>query len=193
MTSAVAANQSAEAPLYRGVSEGTGLAAANLTRATPADESVEQMQSCECCGVTEECTSAYVARVRAVFCDRYVCGLCAEAVKEERGRLPSASMEEALHAHMLVCAQFNHAARADPLAQLAAVAELMRQIFRKSNSNPGSPSASPKGQWRSSATPPLRSQSCITGGKSPAGFRQSDQGMQVSVGSYGKTFGTLRD
>ncbi|KAL3678870.1 hypothetical protein R1sor_021826 [Riccia sorocarpa] len=160
MASAVAANQSTEASLYRGVSEGTGLAAANLTRTSAADESIEQMQPCECCGVTEECTSAYVGRVRDMFCDRYVCGLCAEAVKEERGRLKSASMEEALQAHMLVCAQFNHAARTDPLVQLAAVAELMRQILRKNSSNPGSPSSSPKRQWRSNATP-LRSQSCV--------------------------------
>ncbi|BBN17655.1 hypothetical protein Mp_7g16100 [Marchantia polymorpha subsp. ruderalis] len=159
MTSAVAANQSGDA-LYRGVSEGTGLAAANLARTSTADESAEQMQSCECCGLKEECTRAYIGHVRTLFCGRYVCGLCAEAVKEERGRLQSASMEDALRAHMVVCAQFNHAARADPLVQLAAVAELMRQILRKSGSNPGSPSGSPKRQWRSNVAP-LRSQSCI--------------------------------
>lgn len=157
-------------PLYRGASEGTGLAAADLARMTLANET-ELMESCECCGLAEECTRSYVARVRAVFCGRYICGLCAEAVKEEQGRSKSeVTIEEALSAHMNVCSQFKHAARADPLVQLANVAELMRQILRKSSDGGSSPN-SPKRpmslnspRWRSSlpSTTITRSSSCFT-------------------------------
>lgn len=119
------------------------MAAADMARMTLSEEA-EQMQACESCGLTEECTRSYVARVRSVFCGRYICGLCTEAVKEERGRKRLDTMEEALEAHMAVCAQFNHAARADPLVQLANVAELMRQILRKSVEGGSSPNNSPK-------------------------------------------------
>lgn len=129
------------------------------------------MQSCECCGLSEECTRSYMGRVRAAYCGRYVCGLCAEAVKEELGRSKSvATMEEALSAHMKVCAQFHHAAWADPLVQLANVAELMRQILRKSSDGGSSPNSLKRPmslssqQWRSALLPSgiARSNSCFT-------------------------------
>jgi hypothetical protein len=168
--------QSGDPLLYRGVSEGTAMAAADLARMTlagDAAEDVEQMQSCECCGLAEECTPSYVSQVRATFCGRYVCGLCTEAVREERWRLnPAATMEEGLSAHMKVCAQFNVADRVDPLVQLANIADLMRQILRKSSSPSSSPNNSVKRpmnvkshSWRSSP-PPLslaRSKSCFPG------------------------------
>lgn len=38
---------------------------------------------CECCGLTEECTEEYIKRVRDRYSGRWICGLCAEAVKDE--------------------------------------------------------------------------------------------------------------
>ncbi|KAE9615287.1 hypothetical protein Lalb_Chr04g0253651 [Lupinus albus] len=38
---------------------------------------------CDCCGLTEECTQAYIERIRERYNGKWVCGLCAEAVKDE--------------------------------------------------------------------------------------------------------------
>lgn len=48
-----------------------------------------QFAKCECCGLTEECTEAYIARVRERNQGRWICGLCAEAVKDEMVRSSS--------------------------------------------------------------------------------------------------------
>ncbi|KAJ7189776.1 hypothetical protein O6H91_16G007800 [Diphasiastrum complanatum] len=88
---------------------------------------------CECCGLLEECTQAYVERVRGVFCSHFICGLCAEAVKEDHCRMrtkdPVASVEDALHTHMTVCLQFNCTVREDPAVHVATAAAAMRQLF----------------------------------------------------------------
>ncbi|KAM0976339.1 hypothetical protein FF1_019314 [Malus domestica] len=39
-----------------------------------------------CCGLTEECTPAYVATVKEMHQDRWIYGLCAEAIKDENSR-----------------------------------------------------------------------------------------------------------
>ena len=44
------------------------------------------MATCACCGIAEECTARYVARVAAQFGGAWVCGLCAEAIKDEAAR-----------------------------------------------------------------------------------------------------------
>ncbi|KAF8393426.1 hypothetical protein HHK36_021670 [Tetracentron sinense] len=36
---------------------------------------------CECCGMREECTPEYIQRVRDNFSGKWICGLCAKAVK----------------------------------------------------------------------------------------------------------------
>ncbi|CAA3026333.1 uncharacterized protein LOC111397577 [Olea europaea var. sylvestris] len=62
---------------------------------------------CECCGLTEECTEAYVARVRERYQGRWICGLCAEAVKDEIVRSEKRiGHEEALNQHMSFCKKF---------------------------------------------------------------------------------------
>ncbi|GJN34074.1 hypothetical protein PR202_gb22711 [Eleusine coracana subsp. coracana] len=60
-------------------------------------ETVE-VATCACCGIGEECTARYVAGVAAQFGGTWVCGLCAEAIKDEasglrwpRERTPSSS------------------------------------------------------------------------------------------------------
>ncbi|KAJ6418662.1 hypothetical protein OIU84_001933 [Salix udensis] len=42
---------------------------------------------CGCCGMWEECTLEYIGWVRARFGGVWVCGLCEEAIKDERVRL----------------------------------------------------------------------------------------------------------
>jgi len=103
---------------------------------------VEQAQ-CECCGMSEECTPSYICRVRELFCGRWVCGLCAEAVKEEHHRMGrGVPMEDALRIHMAVCIKFNKVSRSSPALYLA---DAMRELLKKSSqanslrSNPNSP------------------------------------------------------
>ncbi|KAF3958047.1 hypothetical protein CMV_017003 [Castanea mollissima] len=38
---------------------------------------------CDCCGLTEECTPAYIAHVRELYYGKWICGLCGEAIKDE--------------------------------------------------------------------------------------------------------------
>ncbi|CAL5048225.1 unnamed protein product [Urochloa decumbens] len=82
---------------------------------------------CECCGMSEEYTPAYIRGVRGRFDGRWVCGLCAEAVTEEAEK-SGRKMEEALKAHMGVCKRFNGFGRTYPVLHQA---EAMREILRR--------------------------------------------------------------
>uniref|UniRef100_A0A1D1Z105 ATP-dependent Clp protease ATP-binding subunit ClpX n=1 Tax=Anthurium amnicola TaxID=1678845 RepID=A0A1D1Z105_9ARAE len=93
---------------------------------------------CECCGMSEECTPEYIRRVRDRFCGRWICGLCSEAVKEEVEK-KGAGKEEAVHAHMSVCARFNKFGRTHPVLYQA---EAMREILKRCSSR--SKSSSPR-------------------------------------------------
>ncbi|KAK8584822.1 hypothetical protein V6N13_138768 [Hibiscus sabdariffa] len=84
---------------------------------------------CECCGMSEECTPEYIERVRNKFLGKWICGLCAEAVKVEKEK-NGGKIEEALSAHMNTCARFNKFGRAYPALLTA---EAMREILRKSS------------------------------------------------------------
>lgn len=83
---------------------------------------------CECCGMSEECTPEYISRVRERFFGKWICGLCAEAVKEEVEKT-GGKMEDALGAHMSACVRFNKHGRAFPVL---CQAEAMREILKKS-------------------------------------------------------------
>ncbi|KAM1469277.1 hypothetical protein ACFX1Q_039934 [Malus domestica] len=62
---------------------------------------------CYCCGLTEECTPAYVATVKKRHQDRWICGLCAEAIKDENSRSSrKISTEEAMRRHVSFCEEF---------------------------------------------------------------------------------------
>ncbi|KAK4274530.1 hypothetical protein QN277_017735 [Acacia crassicarpa] len=62
---------------------------------------------CCCCGLMEECTPAYISRVRERYQGGWICGLCAEAVKDESLRSEmDITTEEALRRHMKFCQQF---------------------------------------------------------------------------------------
>eukprot|EP00250_Pteridium_aquilinum_P014429 c21982_g2_i2 orf=694-1230(+) len=109
---------------------------------------VEQMK-CECCGLMEDCTPAYVSHVRGVHCGRWVCGLCAEAVKEELGRglgRVNEGMEDALKAHMGICMQFNRREkRGNPVADIASA---MRRLLRRSVDGSTLPHSAPSSPRR---------------------------------------------
>ncbi|XP_078441173.1 uncharacterized protein LOC144711124 [Wolffia australiana] len=81
-------------------SNSTPILASDRAAMVVEEEAVEFVD-CECCKLREECTSGYVARVRAAFDGRWVCGLCAEAIKEEICRYSprTLSTDEALDLH----------------------------------------------------------------------------------------------
>lgn len=119
-----------------------------IASSNPAPPSCEvEFAVCECCGLTEECTPAYIARVRERFNGRWVCGLCSEAVKDELCRSDRLiGMEEALKAHMAFCMQFRANVHTNPAVRLVGA---MRQLLRKSLD-----SSSPRRGLRSSPTSP---------------------------------------
>ncbi|XAR70840.1 hypothetical protein NMG60_11027867 [Bertholletia excelsa] len=114
---------------------------------------------CECCGMSEECTPEYIDRVRSKFSGKLVCGLCAEAVKEEMEK-NGGKREEALTDHMNTCARFNRLGRAYPVLFQA---EAVREILKKSPRLEGgrSKSISPRDRGGERKGGIARSSSCI--------------------------------
>ncbi|KAK2353306.1 hypothetical protein P8452_73935 [Trifolium repens] len=95
---------------------------------------------CECCGLTEECTPAYIERIRERYQGKWVCGLCGEAVKDEILRSERlVSTEEAMTKHMNFCKKFNTSG--PPPNPAVHLISAMRQILRRSlvRSTPSSP------------------------------------------------------
>ncbi|KAF5726862.1 hypothetical protein HS088_TW22G00546 [Tripterygium wilfordii] len=112
---------------------------------------------CECCGMVEECTPEYIDRVRDKYSGKWVCGLCAEAVKEEMKKNGGKSKEEALSVHMSACSKFNKFGRAYPvLVQAEAMREMLKKNKRRANST--SPREVQGGQKKGAIA---RSSSCI--------------------------------
>ncbi|XP_058105984.1 uncharacterized protein LOC131249317 [Magnolia sinica] len=85
---------------------------------------------CECCGLSEDCTPAYIGQIKDLYYGKWVCGLCSEAVKEHMNRVPKIAMEEAVDSHMNFCKKFNRTARLNPNLSLAGA---MREIARRSS------------------------------------------------------------
>ncbi|KAK9030938.1 hypothetical protein V6N11_032341 [Hibiscus sabdariffa] len=104
------------------------------TQAAPAKLVAQidvEFAKCDCCGLTEECTPAYIETVRQRYQGKWICGLCAEAIKDEMirtGRL--ISTEEAIVMHMNFCQKFaSSGPPPDPTVHLISA---MRSILRKS-------------------------------------------------------------
>ncbi|XP_050379752.1 uncharacterized protein LOC126797117 [Argentina anserina] len=88
---------------------------------------------CDSCGFTEDCTAAYIARVRERYQGRWICGLCAEAVKDEALRSDSLiSTEEALNRHISFCKNFRLSSKENTEHPILA----MGRIFRRSLDTP---------------------------------------------------------
>ncbi|OIV97352.1 hypothetical protein TanjilG_07104 [Lupinus angustifolius] len=81
------------------------------TNKTPPQAQVEiECVKCDSCGFTEECTLAYISRLRNRFHGRWLCGLCVEAVKDEVKRSERLiSTEEALNRHTRFFSDFRSA------------------------------------------------------------------------------------
>ncbi|KAJ4797425.1 DUF1677 family protein (DUF1677) [Rhynchospora pubera] len=86
------------------------------------------MIKCECCGMEEDCTPTYISKIRELFSGKWICGLCAEAVKELLTKDPSISKETALEAHMAMCKKFNSTIRLNPNFYLASA---MKDVAKK--------------------------------------------------------------
>ncbi|XP_010534948.1 PREDICTED: uncharacterized protein LOC104810372 [Tarenaya hassleriana] len=82
-----------------------------------------EMAECECCGLTEEYTTAYIDNVRTIYAGKWICGLCSEAVNYGGG---VAGVEEALAGHMRFCGEF----RSSPPTNVDVISALM-QLFRR--------------------------------------------------------------
>ncbi|MBA0568136.1 hypothetical protein Goshw_027514 [Gossypium schwendimanii] len=89
---------------------------------------------CESCSFTEECTLAYILRVRERYQGRWICGLCIEAVKDEALRSDTLiSTEEALDRHIKFCNQFK---ASSPLDETEHPISAIGRILRRSLDSP---------------------------------------------------------
>ncbi|MCD7462835.1 hypothetical protein HAX54_049434 [Datura stramonium] len=119
---------------------------------------------CDCCGLTEECTLSYIETIRQRYQGKWICGLCAEAIKDEIIRCEMLiSAEEALNRHLNFCKKFSSSKPpSNPTVHLIAA---MRQILRRSFESPKllrSMSSSPvenSGEMKHAVI--VRSESCI--------------------------------
>ncbi|GJN19395.1 hypothetical protein PR202_gb06670 [Eleusine coracana subsp. coracana] len=120
-------NNNKEVELLHPADDGSG-DGGQLKDATWSSSSEVEEARCECCGMSEECTPAYIGAVRRRFSGRWVCGLCAEAVAEEAAK-NGGDREAALAAHVAVCTRFNGFGRTHPaLFQADAVIGIMRKL-----------------------------------------------------------------
>ncbi|KAD6454571.1 hypothetical protein E3N88_09277 [Mikania micrantha] len=97
---------------------------------------------CECCGLSEECTPAYIATVRESNHGRWICGLCAEAVKEEMERSCSESEEDALDRHMRFCKNFRSSMSSPATNPAENLIAAVKQLLIRSLDSPRSPGSS---------------------------------------------------
>ncbi|KAM1528848.1 hypothetical protein ACFX14_018086 [Malus domestica] len=131
------------------------------TKPSPAPPPIEvECVKCASCGFTEDCTPAYISRVRDRYQGRWICGLCVEAVKDEVLRSDRLiSSEEALNRHINFCKKF----RSQKETEHPILA--MGRVFRRSLDTPRalrSNSSTTLGEVEGVRSPPLvRSGSCF--------------------------------
>lgn len=94
-----------------------------------------ELVKCDCCGLSEECTEEYIETIRERYQGKWICGLCAEAVKDEIVRSERLiSAEEALNRHLNFCKKFRSTSPPpNPVVHLIAA---MKQILRRSSESP---------------------------------------------------------
>ncbi|PON73122.1 hypothetical protein PanWU01x14_059630 [Parasponia andersonii] len=92
---------------------------------------------CDCCGLTEECTPGYIARIRERHQGRWICGLCSEAVKYEvlRSRR-GISTDEAMKRHTKVCEEFKSSSPPTNTGGEDLMIATMKQILRRTLDSP---------------------------------------------------------
>ncbi|GFP91693.1 hypothetical protein PHJA_001313300 [Phtheirospermum japonicum] len=121
---------------------------------------------CDCCGLTEECTLSYIETIRKRYGGKWICGLCAEAVKYEILRSQKLiSPDEAMARHFSFCTKFR--ASSPPQDPTVHLIRAMRHVLRKGLESPKSlrsmPS-SPTNQRRDNMKRAVlaRSESCMS-------------------------------
>ncbi|KAJ4883559.1 hypothetical protein Rs2_33652 [Raphanus sativus] len=130
----------------------------------PVVESV----TCDTCGFAEECTPAYINRVKERHRGHWLCGLCAEAVKDEVVRSPTRiSVEEALRRHTTFCHQFRSwSAEEEEEDPIAVIGRILRRSLdgspRRTTSRTSSSGALPGIDAVASRRSLLRSGSCFS-------------------------------
>lgn len=149
------------------MSEAMVVSASQQESSQSAAQNEVQFIKCECCGLTEECTLAYIERIREGYMGKWVCGLCSEAVENEVVRSDNViTTEEALNRLLNVCRSFRSSsppAGGDPTVHLISA---MRHILRRSldcprgglRSTPASPTRDVLDQRRAILS---RSESCF--------------------------------
>ncbi|ESR39930.1 DUF1677 family protein (DUF1677) [Citrus sinensis] len=109
--------------------------AASATTKLIAQTEIEFVK-CDCCGLTEECTQAYIETIRERYQGKWVCGLCAEVIKDEIVRTERLiSTEEAMAKHMNYCKTIRSPGPAPDAAAIHLITA-MRQILRRSLDSP---------------------------------------------------------
>lgn len=96
---------------------------------------------CDSCGFTEECTLAYILRIRDRYNGRWICGLCVEAVKDEVLRSDMLiTTEEALNRHTNFCKRFQSSSTdTDHVHPIFTMGRILRRSLDSSSSAPSSP------------------------------------------------------
>lgn len=124
------------------------------------DQNGVEFVNCDCCGLTEECTAAYIKRIRERYKGKWICGLCSEAVKDEVLRSESLiSTDEALNKHIAFRMKFSSSVDSPPNPAVDLISA-MRQILRRSIDSPRSMPSSPTKRMMNRAVL-MRSGSCI--------------------------------
>ncbi|KAH0907001.1 hypothetical protein HID58_038828, partial [Brassica napus] len=98
------------------------------TIAKPPPSSAVESVTCDTCGFAEECTPAYIYRVKERHRGHWLCGLCAEAVKDEVVRSPTRiSVEEALRRHTTFCHRFRSWSAEEEEDPIAVIGRILRR------------------------------------------------------------------
>ncbi|KAM1036130.1 hypothetical protein ACFX13_039924 [Malus domestica] len=91
---------------------------------------------CYCCGLTEECTPAYVATVKERHQDQWICGLCAEAIEDENSRSSrKINTEEAMKRHVSFCEEFRMSS--PPAKPTECLISATKQLLRRTKDSQG--------------------------------------------------------
>ncbi|KAK0596543.1 hypothetical protein LWI29_016643 [Acer saccharum] len=116
----------------------TTTTSSSSSAATAADLKTQievEFAKCDCCELTEECTQAYIERIRERYQGKWICGLCAEAIKDEIIRTERLmSTEEAMAKHMSFCKKFK--STGPPPDATIHLISAMRQLLRRSLDSP---------------------------------------------------------
>ncbi|KAG2311264.1 hypothetical protein Bca52824_022821 [Brassica carinata] len=128
----------------------------------PSVESV----TCDTCGFAEECTLAYIHRVKERHKGHWLCGLCAEAVKDEVVRSPTRiSVEEALRRHTTFCHRFRSWSPDQEEDPISVIGRILRRSLdgspQRTTSRSSSSGALPGIDGVASGRSLLRSGSCF--------------------------------